>query len=567
MSFYGVTQGSVHEVQVAKESKGYDWDINPASYNKMYPHGMNQNYNLGKVDSDRNKLLSSHQYNPYITTCAEPLPGEDWLRPPEAYETYRLKGMTNDQSFAMPKFNSTSTEFQAKVHENQHNMYRQFNPFKDVLEDIPKAMANAESVKEEEARVQQYYKRVGDGEQVDSLKAPGALKFDNEVGHNPAMSGNVRPSTSPQSEQPPQPGAQPGTSPGAQPAGQPTPTEVYRDIGQYIVRRGEAANTALNEKLSVRGYMMKQPNIDATNLALLNKEIDYTKTVKNEAFTAFQEFNEAVVADDRDRVLAIASSLGYSPSNNPNAPEEKKNAPDDVADDDSDDGTIIPDNASTTIMDPIDSRGFQSAVSNDVQKQFGKDFIEPNNNQRTYVLFEKRGNQFFPLKKTGMNAGQIRKFVGNKTGKQKSKVDFDLTYFNHTGDGQNIPGTDYYAMMYTKSRVKELNLQPGMAYAISKPDQSSSSQSAQPVALSRTPVPQSPSTPSTRTQQSVVDHTNRMRRRRTPSTQASRTQASRVITSTPVNRYSAPVAFPAFPGSPPNYAGEDDDFSFNFVNF
>ena len=123
----------------------------------MYPHGMNQNYNLGKVDSDRNKLLSSHQYNPYITTCAEPLPGEDWLRPPEAYETYRLKGMTNDQSFVMPKFKSASTQEQVKVHENQYNMYQQVNPFEKALDHIPKAIANASKVKEEETKNQDFY--------------------------------------------------------------------------------------------------------------------------------------------------------------------------------------------------------------------------------------------------------------------------------------------------------------------------------------------------------------------------------------------------------------------------
>ena len=91
MSFHGFTQGSIHQVQSAKPSKGEDWNLGASAYNKGRLKGITENYKLPDVKSERNKILSDHIYDPFVTQCPKVTPGEDWARKPEEYETYRLK--------------------------------------------------------------------------------------------------------------------------------------------------------------------------------------------------------------------------------------------------------------------------------------------------------------------------------------------------------------------------------------------------------------------------------------------------------------------------------------------
>ena len=173
--FTGFTQGSIHQVQSAKPLKGLDWDIDSSRYNKVYPTGMTANFKLPDVKNERNTILSNHIYNPQITGCVSVTPGKDWARRPEDYETYRLKGMTNDQRFVMPKFKPNTIKTQIKHTENQYNLYHEINPLERAITSIPHIIATASRQEHEASQNAEYYRNVSDGNFVHADQAPGAI--------------------------------------------------------------------------------------------------------------------------------------------------------------------------------------------------------------------------------------------------------------------------------------------------------------------------------------------------------------------------------------------------------
>ena len=175
MSFQGFTQGSIHQVRSAKLSKGDDWNIEASAYDTGRLKGITENFKLPDVKTIRNKILSAHPYNPQITECPTVTPGKDWDREPSEYETYRPKGMTNDQRFAMPKFKPNTIKTQIQYTENQYNLYHEINPLERAITSIPHIIATASRQENDAAQNAAYYSRIADGEHVDPDQAPGSI--------------------------------------------------------------------------------------------------------------------------------------------------------------------------------------------------------------------------------------------------------------------------------------------------------------------------------------------------------------------------------------------------------
>jgi hypothetical protein len=173
MSF-GFTQGSIHQANPVKSSKGADWETPATAYDTNRLNGITQNFKLPGVTLERNKILSDHVYNPYITSCPSVTPGEDWIRAPEEYETHRMKGMTNDQKYVMPKFIPNSIKKQIEFTENQHSMYHNINPLENAIKSIPAVIAHAQRTEQDATMNQAYYQGVRSGP-LDADLAPGVL--------------------------------------------------------------------------------------------------------------------------------------------------------------------------------------------------------------------------------------------------------------------------------------------------------------------------------------------------------------------------------------------------------
>ena len=146
--FYGVTQGSVHEVQVAKPSKGEDWQIQPQEYNKGRLKGVPNNFTQPVKSSIRKKVLTDRPYNPSPGMMASDTPGKDWKRSPAEYETYRLKGKTNDQRFRLDPFKAPTIMNQVSNFRDHFALQDRLHPFQTTIGSLPEVFAKAQAEKE-----------------------------------------------------------------------------------------------------------------------------------------------------------------------------------------------------------------------------------------------------------------------------------------------------------------------------------------------------------------------------------------------------------------------------------
>ena len=128
--FYGMTQGSVHEVTPATQSKGADWDRAPSEYNKGQLKGIRSKYEYPtNTNSIRDELLNTRPYNPSPGTMASDTPGIDWQRKPSDYEKYRMKGKTNDPAFKLDPFVAPTVMKQISNFKDHFAIQHPLNPF------------------------------------------------------------------------------------------------------------------------------------------------------------------------------------------------------------------------------------------------------------------------------------------------------------------------------------------------------------------------------------------------------------------------------------------------------
>lgn len=154
MAFHGFTQGSVHQVQAGKPSKGYDWDIKPSEYNKdrMKPLPA---YKMPEVKgSVRNKILNDKPYTEYPGEVAADTPGQDWERLPQQYETYRLKGKTNDPAFKLDPFKAPTVYNQVTNFKEHFAIQDRLHPFRTALDDLPQIFAKAKKTEDERKAIE-----------------------------------------------------------------------------------------------------------------------------------------------------------------------------------------------------------------------------------------------------------------------------------------------------------------------------------------------------------------------------------------------------------------------------
>ena len=157
--FYGVTQGSVHEVQVAKPSKGEDWQIQPQEYNKGRLKGVPNNFTQPVKSSIRKKVLTDRPYNPSPGTMASDTPGKDWERSPAEYETYRLKGKTNDPRFRLDPFKAPTIMNQVSNFRDHFALQDRLHPFQTTIGSLPEVFAKAQAKKDAAELLEAEFKR------------------------------------------------------------------------------------------------------------------------------------------------------------------------------------------------------------------------------------------------------------------------------------------------------------------------------------------------------------------------------------------------------------------------
>jgi hypothetical protein len=157
--FYGVTQGSVHEVQVAKPSKGEDWQIQPQEYNKGRLKGVPNNFTQPVKSSIRKKVLTDRPYNPSPGMMASDTPGKDWKRSPAEYETYRLTGKTNDPRFKLDPFKAPTVMNQVSNFRDHFALQDRLHPFQTTIGSLPEVFAKAQAKKDAAALLEAEFER------------------------------------------------------------------------------------------------------------------------------------------------------------------------------------------------------------------------------------------------------------------------------------------------------------------------------------------------------------------------------------------------------------------------
>ena len=173
MAFYGMTQGSLHEVKPAKPSMGADWNRVPSEYDKGKLKGIRHKYEYPtNLNSTRDELLNSRPYNPSPGTMASDTPGIDWQRNPQAYSTYRLKGKTNDPAFRLAPFNAPTVMKQVSNFKEHFAIQDRLHPFRTALGDLPQVFAQAKATEDAKvAQQQEYARRVA---AMQAAQIPGA---------------------------------------------------------------------------------------------------------------------------------------------------------------------------------------------------------------------------------------------------------------------------------------------------------------------------------------------------------------------------------------------------------
>ena len=140
--FTGIIQGSFNELagriprleRVSASSNPSDYDTGrlkgvEATY--KYPTNLSSEPNPNSVKSFENK--TGRQYNPDTATVTK---GDDYFRPPEQYDSYRLP--------RDPKYNFISNPFvtvssgQQVTHLQEHlNEQKRLHPLREALSDLP----------------------------------------------------------------------------------------------------------------------------------------------------------------------------------------------------------------------------------------------------------------------------------------------------------------------------------------------------------------------------------------------------------------------------------------------